>query len=582
MSGRDRRKYLTATVLDQDLLNWSHENLDCRLQIVCEIDTSDEVIRISDRNQYVGGNFYEARTRIPVISRTVGDWLVPEVQFSTLTLDAISNVDGKFNKYLPGGADYSPWINKTVKVRMGLGEQESTYFTIFEGKITDVGGFKRSVQSISITARDIFDSLTGQFPNQVYTVAAFPEMEANYEGRYSPVIYGDWTLNLDPDKAVIPAFAINGANPHVNGSAGDIETAGYQDLELSITTQPLSYFDPANVYFKSGDLMLLVPQSEVTVVGTGNNRFKIKQNSATWKEGEAYTYNQGDEFYVRVKGKDIGSYDDNIVWQARDILMTYGGLSSSKFDASWVTYRDKSTPAISAISTFKSRIFENEPKPAIQYALSLLEQVRLEAFISRDQKLKINSLHFEDWSIKQFGTGLNAQAFILKNWDIEQNTFKPSIAEKDIFNRARGVFDYHPNRNENAQQTKVYRNSAAISQIQKEISKQITFPNLYDASVVGDQVKEILKIASASIEIADFTATWRSVLLDVGDIILLNIEIGSIIYQNVPAIIREIGYDPSGFKLPIKLWVLQMAPFNIASTTYPGTVGGYAAEITEE
>lgn len=575
MSGSDRRKYLTATTLDQALLDWSHDNLECRLEMICEIETSDGVIRISDRNKYVvtsgTGYFYQARTTIPVISRTVGEWLVPQVQFSTLTLDDISNVDGAFNRYLPGGADYSPWINKNVTVKVGLAEQGSTYFPIFQGRITDVGGFKRSVKSISVTARDTFDRLTAQFPNEVFTTAAFPNMEASYEGRYSPVIYGDWTVNLEPDKAAVPAFAINGALESVAGEEGT------DDVELIVTTQVLSYFDPSNVYLKSGDEMFQVPTSEITWVSTNNNRFKVKQKNelVKWKGDEAYAYSTGDEFYVRVKGKDLGALSDNPVWQARDILITYGGASAADFDITWATVADKGDPLYpqSAIRDIKSRVFESEPKSAIEYALSLLEQVRLEAFISKDQKLRINSLHLEDWA---------PQSYTLRNWDIEASSFKPAIAEKEIFNRARGTFDYHPVRNENAQQTKLYRNQASIDQIQKTISKQITFPNLYQPDAVAAQVKEILKISSASLENATFTATWRSVLKDVGDIILLNVQIGSVQYENVPAMIREIGYDPAGFKLPMKVWVLQMCPFNSACTVAPGTVGGYAATITEE
>lgn len=578
MSGADRRKYLTATTLNQAFLDWSHENLDCRLEIVCDIDLGDRVIRISDRNKYVvdfgTGYFYDARTNIPVISRTLGDWLVPEIQFSTLQLE-LSNVDGAFNVYLPGGSDYSPWINKKVTVRLGLGELGQTYFKIFEGRITDVGGMKRSVKSITVLARDIFDQLTNEFPNEVLTVAAFPDLEESLEGKYVPTIYGDWSTGLGPDPAAVPAIAINGADPYVNGSAEDIETSDYNDLELLITTATLPYFDSTNVYLKSGDEWFLVPSSEITWVAAEKNRFKIRQNSmVSWRNDEPYKFASGDTFYVRVKGKDLGAYSDNIVAQAKDILKVYGGLDESIFDANWNTYRDKATPAQSAISTFKSRIYEDEPKSAIQYALSLLEQVRLEAFISRSQKLKINSLHLEDWT---------PQNYTIKNWDIEQGSFKPSLDERNNFNRARGTFDYHPVRNENAQQTVVFKNADAIEQIGgKQISKQITFPNLYEPTVVANQVKEILKISSSSLEIGEFTATWRSCLRDIGDIIRLDISIGSVVYPNVAAMIREIGYDPVGLKLPMKVWVLQMCPYNAGSTVYSGTVGGYNATISEE
>lgn len=579
MSGKDRRKYLTATVLDQELLDWSHDNLDCRIEIVCDIETDDETIRVSDRNKYVvmpdgTGYFYQARTKIPVITRTLGDWLVPELQFSTVQL-TVSNVDGKYNRYLPGGDDYSPWINKPVTVKMGLAELGSSYFNIFSGRVTDVGGMKRDVKAVTVIARDVFDAMLSDFPRQVLTKSpeTFPYLEESNVGKYLPVIYGDWTTSLDPDKATVPAIVINGASPYVYGDDETLPDNLRADVELLVTNLPLTYFDQANVYLKASDQWYLVPQSEITMVGTDNNRFKIRQ-LGTWKGGDAYKYSQGDTFYVRVKGKDLGQYSNNIVWQARDILINYGSVSASDFDSTWTEYRDKSAPAQSAIANFKSRICENEPKPAIQYALSLLEQVRLEAFISRSQKLSINSLHYEDWTPRDY---------TLTNFDVVADTFSPFLDDRNNFNRARGTFDYHPSRGESAQSTPVLRNQAAITQLGgKEISKQVTFPNLYDAATVKYQVEEILRLSSASIENAQLNVTWRSALLELGDIIYLSIKIGSVVYDAVPAMVREIGYDPEGLKLPLKVWVLQLCPYNSQSTVYPGTTGGYSAPITTE
>ena len=579
MSTKDRRPYLTATTLDQALLDACHDNLDGRLEVICEIDLGTEVIRVSDRNKYVlwvegssgvQGRFYEALVNLPLIQRTVGDWLVPDIQFSTVTLE-LSNVDGRFNQYLPGGASYSPWINKTVTVKMGLGENGATYFPIFSGRITEVGGLKRSVRSITIIARDTFDALTASFPTTALSKSTFPDLEEANNGRLAPVIYGDWTVNLDPDPAAIPAYVINGVNANVIGGTR-------QPVDLVVTTLPLQSLDLAHIYLKKGDEYLLVPASEISAVGTANNRFTVAQNATPWiPNGEALEpvlYEQGDAFFVRCKGKDLGAYSDNIIWQARDLLITYGGLDPNAFDANWATYRDKSSPPQSAIATFKSRIYEFEPKTAIAYALSLLEQVRLEAFVSREQKLKIHSLHFEDWQVHP--------SFTLKNWDLVKDSFAISIPERDTFNRARGTFNFLPSRNENAQQTKIQTATASVTQLSKAISKQITFPNLYSEEVVRAQVREILKISSSLLEIGTFSVTWRSALRDIGDIISLNISIGSTVYDTVPVVIREIGYDPAGLKIPLKVWILALCPFPAYQPGLPGTVGGFDAAIIEE
>jgi len=46
--------------------------------------------------------------------------------------------------------------------------------------------------------------------------------------------------------------------------------------------------------------------------------------------------------------------------------------------------------------------------------------------------------------------------------------------------------------------------------------------------------------------------------------------------------IREIGYDPSGMKMAMKLWIFQMTPFGSWNPGYSGIVGGQYATIVEE
>jgi hypothetical protein len=76
--------------------------------------------------------------------------------------------------------------------------------------------------------------------------------------------------------------------------------------------------------------------------------------------------------------------------------------------------------------------------------------------------------------------------------------------------------------------------------------------------------------------------TWRALLLDIGNFVKLNIDIGSINMENIPSMIREIGYDPNGFKLPVKIWSFQMLPFGSWNPGYNGITGGQSATIDEE
>lgn len=651
MSSSNRKPYLTATALTQDVLDDSHDNLECRLEMVCEIETPSGTIYASDRNKYVGGTFYEALLNFPVIGRTVGEWLSNDIQFSTLTL-VLSNVDGRFNQYLPSGANFGGWVGKTVLVKLGLAESAATYRTVFSGKITDIGGFKRSTASITVIARDRYDLLNVSFPTSAFGESSYPKIETRFIGKILPVIYGDWSTDTDPYPAAVPAFAVNGNDPEVNfkdrnvaisnaspgvvtlvnhdfdegdplvfatsgtlpsplvagtvyyaknvgadafhvstvafGAAINTTTAGSGDhkvktdpatsrknVQYRISLNDLSVFDGSSVYLKRGDDFFLAPSSEVVNVGAGNKTFEIKQDAVgTWINGGPFEWSSSDEIMVKVKGPALSGYLSNPVEQARDILKTYAGVSPSDFQANWDTYRAKATPSQSSVSTIKSRVWVNEAVSAITYALSMLEQIRLEAFIDSDLKLKLNALHFEDWT--------PSPSFSVRNWDVQEGSFRTSIDERNVFNRAQGFYNFLPLLNENSLQTRVHKNTSAITQMGKAISKKVVFPNLYVESDVEGQLKEILRLASAGFEVIETNLTWRAALQDIGGFVRLNVKIGSAIFTDVPCMIRDIGYDPDGLKIPVKVWSMMMLPFPGYVPGYSGTVGGYAATIDAE
>lgn len=573
MATSDRFPYLGATTLDQAFLDDSFDNLTNQLELIVDIDTPTGTIHLSDRNKYVDGTFYEARLKFPIIQRTVGEFLSGTLQFSQLTLE-INNADEKYNPILPSGASYDGWVGREIVVKLGLRDVGSTYTQIFRGRVTEQGGFRRSVKSFTLTARNDFERVNISFPSTVFKTTSFPNIELAYENVIVPVIYGDWTTEIQEGAASIPAIPINGNNVNVNGDTGNSVV-----VQLIISDNANTLFDSSNVYLLRGDTFYKFDAVDVVNVNVDNNYFELRQSNTapagtTLVDGALYKYQRGDKIYCRVQGKDLGAYDDNIVEQARDILITYGGVTLGDFDSSWDTYRDKASPVESAISTFKSRAWLGEPQQALSYALSLLEQVRLEAFIDRNLKFKISSLHLDDF--------VASPSFRVKNWDYEKNSFKPTIDDRNNFNRAQGSFNFLPNLKENYEETRIYRNQDAIDQVNKIISKRIVFPNLFDQTVVANQIQEILKIASATIEVLEGSFTWRALLLDIGDFVKVNVDIQSTQYEDVPALIRDIGYDPSGVKVPVKLWSFQMLPFPGYAPGYSGTVGGSSATIIEE
>lgn len=566
MPTNDRYPYLTSTVLDQDFLDDCAGNLTNQLEMIAEIETPTGTVHASDRNKYVGSTFYEALMQFPTISRTVGDWLSSEVEFSTINI-ALANVDGRYNDILPSGANYQSFIGKTIEIKLGLRDVESTYKTIFSGFVTSTQGFGRTTKTIQLTARDKFDNLNVEFPPAAFTSTTFPNIADDVKGLIVPVIYGDWTISTNTAGPSVPAYVVNGADANVIGGTRN-------NIELVISDNDNTFFDTTQVYLLRGSRYWPLAAADITNV-SNNRAFEIIQNGASTVDGVSFVLENGDKFFVRVRGKDLGAYDDNLVAIAKDMLVTYGGLiDPTDFDANWDTYRDKNTPAQSNIAGFKCRVWIQENQKVMQYVLSLLEQVRLEAFIDRNLKLKISSLQFEDFEANP--------SFTVHNPDVVLNSFRPKLDARNNFNRAKGRFNYLPDLNDNYYNTSLYRNNAAITQAGIEIGKLLVFPNLYEPSTVIYQVQEMIKLGSAYFETIELELTWRAMLLDIGDFVKITITIGSTIFNDVPCLIREIGYDPMGLKIPVKVFSMQLVPFDGYSPPGSGIEGGATGIITEE
>ena len=310
---------------------------------------------------------------------------------------------------------------------------------------------------------------------------------------------------------------------------------------------------------------------------TNNRIFEIRQDGSsgtTLIDGSLYKYASGDTFFVSVKGIDLGAYDDNPVQQCRDILERFAGVATGDFDSTWNTLRDKASPAQSAIVNIKSRVWVQESQSVIDYAISLLEQVRCEVFISRLKKYSVKALHFDAFPA--------SPSYVVRNWDIEKDSFQPKLDDQNIWNRARALYNFDPSEKAQSRQTSIFKNSASVTQIGKEISKEIEFPNLYIATDVTNQLKEMIRIASAGLEMIEATLTPRALLLELGDFVLLDINFGATVMTNAPCMIRKMGYDAKGLRIPVTLWSFQMLKYDGYNPAYAGMTSGFDATITEE
>lgn len=577
MGSSNRLEHLTAMTLDQGVLDRMQDACTFGLVLVADVETPAGFLRISDRHGYVGSTFYKAVTNFPVIRRTLGEWLNPSLELSEISLD-ISNVDGWLNHLLPGGEDFEGWVNKSITVRLGLRDVAATFFTIFYGFVTDDGGVSRDRIKLTLTARDQFDRLKKKYPSTSLTKTTYPDLEDDLQGVIIPVIYGDYTVEINEAGASVPAFVLNGADVDV--------LAGTEDVQLIISENDNLLFDTAFVYVQRSDVFWLFDSAEITA-GAGNRFFTIAQGgniSATvidpdtgtpTPETQTYQYQTGDKFWCRVKGKDLGAYSDNMIWIVRDILINHGGVDAGDLAANWTTLRDKASPPESALANIKGRQLRQEPEAVITEALQLLEQVRVEMHIDNDLKWRLRTLHFEDFPDPDTIT------HVIRNWDIKEGSFKPIMGDeaKTFWNRAKADYNFDPVLNANSRQTPTFRNQNAIDQQGKEISEKPVFPNLYIETDVINQLKEMLKLASAQTEHIDVVLTPRSVKKDLGDFVLVNVQLGATVIENRPAMIRTLGYD--GIELPCRLWDFTL--LNYPGYTGPaGTVGGYNADIEQE
>ena len=641
MSGKNRRPWKTATSITQPLLDYCQDNLLNGMEAIIEITAPDgSIIRASDRNKYVGEHFYEALTNFPNVKRTVGDWLGNGLVFSEIDLE-ISNVDGRFNKFLPSGESFGTWINRRVVLKIGIGDKSESYSTIFSGQITKEGGFSRSTKSITIKARNDFERLNEQFPKEIFTDTTHPDAEESLWGKVLPIVYGDWTKDVTAFSASLPALCVNGANIFVNSEQLAVDIISDDGAALFIAklhrlndgdhvrltttndnktmqgdyyvrfstddsfrlahtpsgtvipvgglAQDYSVSKPNHVAYRNvsfvvsendldffGDLYLLrqdyyykIPRELITL-SSGKNNFTLKQNDTDFKiNSEKWTYNKSDKFFVLAKGKNLGGtgFDGNLVSIAKDILKTYGGILESYFDSKWETYRASSTDRL-------GRSYISEPYNVIEYCIQLLEQIMLEPFVTRSLNLSLNSLRFSDWTFSPEKK--------MTNWDIEKDSFQIKIDDRNNFNRARAVYNYLPDMDENNFSTEYFKNQAAIDQQGSIETKALTFPNLQKREDAEHFLKETLKIASGFREVVTCTVTPRLFLTEIGQMLSMYVDIASIHLDGVPAMIREISYNTSELKIELTLWAFTMIPFGDWTPNFYGTVGGQSAIITND
>lgn len=175
--------------------------------------TPDAIFRVSNQAFYVQdedglNRFIDARVeRPPSISVTVGEWLSANYEVSDTSL-SINNRDGKYNEFLPLGANYRQWSGAKVNIFVGFGELRSNYYRIFEGQVTTKQGLSTTRDTIEVKAYDKLDLDEVPMPPRTFSSDNFPDIDDTSAGKPIPLVYGDWTVNV-ADSGSVGATCIN-------------------------------------------------------------------------------------------------------------------------------------------------------------------------------------------------------------------------------------------------------------------------------------------------------------------------------------------------------------------------------------
>lgn len=622
MATTDRKRYEESSItFDEDFLEDVYAALENKIEIGFDIEVTDSItLHVSDRNKYVGSTFYRSLAVLPKLKRTIGQWLNPNVEFDAITLP-VNNSDGRFNKYLPGGSSFSNITGRPITAMIGIAEDVSTYKNIWKGKTNEEVNIERTQNTIEFKARDSYSFFENEILKDIAAEDVFSNITDNYANKLIPLVYGDWeTTNIGTESIPvdIPVIILNG-------------NAGSGDWLCTISIEPLTSI--GDVYYQRGDTVTQIPNIDITKIASEGD-FTIARS--------AYTYEAGDLLWCSCTGKELGTAGadtSNPLAIAKDILAgmitdqatadadssgashlntvdpiftddmvgkkvfnrtdsTQGSIvtfvSSTRviLDVDTSTWDDDTIEVNSGIdiddfaSTWDTEIatvrgnkhariiIEDNRTKRFTLASSILEQFRYEIYVNSDFEVDLFPLQLDR---------LAAGSRKIKQHHIKRNSFKPRRQDKIYFNAARAEYNFSPaNEAKNKGFTPVFKQADAVAAYGKVDGRQISFPNLYIASEVEDELYEYLRLSSVSgSELLQLTLTWRHILIDIGEIVVLNYNESGNNYEDVPCIVRDIEIDPEGFEVTVKLWSLQMTKTSTYDPGHPGMTGGYNATIEE-
>lgn len=357
------RSYNYGSFITQDMLDESYKAQENQLELVVDVGN----FSVADRPKYLGTRFYEGRMiDLPKAERIMPEMLSANVEFSECKI-TISNIDGKYTEYLPGGSQYSTFQGVPVSISMGLRDVQESLIPIFSGVVSYENGVSFSRNDITFKFRDRLEKLNTKYPLESITIDNYPEVPESNIGKLIPLHLGDWTGNWEWQENGTFSYPVGDSTLNVI----NVTPVGYGAGMQGIYVSPATSLDTGGVFlFNTGGRAgkTYHPLNiEDVVIKRGSNYLQASfQESPVSRGGHwcvivdgikgrtitdeiiiyTYQYSAGDEAIIKCKipitGYDwLPSRDCNPLEQALEALFALARIDSGEIDfASWAAMRD--------------------------------------------------------------------------------------------------------------------------------------------------------------------------------------------------------------------------------------------------
>ena len=582
-----RERYITeANALNYSTLRFNFTAGTNKIALFARIGDGIDLIKVSDRNRYFNNQFYEARAEMPSFERSMPDAASSAIKFSECKIK-IHNLDKKYSKFLPFGSQYRPFINEPVSVFMAFdGARDDINNEIskqvFIGVINSEGGVSYDKDAITFSARDTLEKINTTLPLPSINSSIYPNAPEDSIGKMIPFALGDFTVGFDIEDGGCNSTAVLINNEKIQASAKVVSTlptfsggligynVGGSRFVFCIGGNHLdeTYYPQAldNIVLKRGQYLyeLYFNESPLFTGGFWGVEIYGLVDPINFMP-LPYIYESGDVVLIKtkmgIKQSYVDYYDDNIVMQVIQFLITCGRLTKEDFfdsfeDNGYFFMHPFNIDTIySSIWTTKSRFWVGDNATnVLNYALSMMRQVRLDLY-SRNGQVALNEFHMESL--------LEAQTLYIVEKDmIVEDSLRFTQDSKNFFTSARASYAFCTMVNSNALKTEAYFNQTTETLIDRRIDKQIDFPNLYVKADVIRNLKEYVKFFSGGIDEIKFLMAWPALDFELGYILFVSFDIGGIEYKRVPVIVRSLnvlsnctgveitGYSLANFAVP--------------------------------